>query len=107
MHRDYCNDFLNTFKISGNATIKCCNDDVPQFNTFIVKWDAYFRQNEMLLNHLVLEVVGKGEIDKVHLNKKKILKLYGISFQLYMKSCRFLSQQPSADYSDCVIIKLE
>ncbi|KAJ3144233.1 hypothetical protein HDU89_008632 [Geranomyces variabilis] len=107
LHTDYSNDFDATFKISGNGSLTCRNDNVALFNGFLRKYDAYFRQNEVVLNHICLEKVGRGEIDKVNDNKIRVMRLYGAAFQLYLKSCRFLSMQPKADYSDFILVKWE
>ena len=67
----------------------------------------YFFENEVLLNHLALEIAGKGEIDKVNSNKEKLMKLYGVAFHLYIKSCRTLKRLPSEDYSEFLMFKFE
>lgn len=108
IHHEYMQDFKNTFRITHNATIQCCNLDIQSFNTFIAKWTGYFRDNEILLVQLVLVPSrGKGDIETVNANKMKILQLYGVAYHLYLKSCRFLAFQPDAMYGPVVLIRTE
>lgn len=107
LHTEFVRDFEATFNISGNATLRCRNEDIPQFNAFIQIYLAYFRENEILLGHLVLLPVGQRDIETANDNKTKIMRLYGVAFHLYLKSCRFLGRQVNPLYSDIVLVKIE
>lgn len=114
IHQEYCADFENLFLLSGNGSLKCTNKTVDQVTAFTDKHGELFKQFEMLLNKLVLSRAGKGnlcinkgEIEIVNENKVKFMKLYGTAFQVYLKSCRFLNQQPKDGYADVVLIKWE
>lgn len=107
MHREYTGEFEDLFKISGNGAMVCRNEHVQRVNDFQAKFHMYFVENEFLLNHLALEIVGKGEIDKVNTNKEKLLRLYGVAFHLYLKSCRTLKRLPSEEYSEFLMFKFE
>lgn len=106
LHAQYVVDFEQTFHISGSA-IRCRNTDIPAFNQFIIRYTGYFRDNEVLLNHLTLVPAGQQDIETVNDNKTKILRLYGVAFHLYLKSCRHLNRQVNESYGDIVVIKLE
>lgn len=58
LHVDYVMEFEKTFDISGNATIRCTNAHIPAYHEFIENWTGYFRENDMLLGHLLLEIAG-------------------------------------------------
>jgi hypothetical protein len=124
IHLEFVADFSKTFKIGKNATITCTNADIPRFNNFITRWTAYFRECEMVVNELGLQVlfclqlsaayfaqpcypqiVGGGQIQVVNANKIKLMKIYGAAYQLFIRSNRFLGQQPSSDYTNVVLVE--
>lgn len=105
---EFTRDFETIFNIDPNGGIHCRNVDIPLFNEFMVRYNALFIMHDMLLNNLVLEVAGQGEIQKVKLNKRKILGLYGVSFQLYQKACVFTGRQLNPKYGSIVtLVKIE
>ena len=107
MHTQYTQDFEKLFNIGADSTLTCTNDHIQPFQLFISTFSAYFRENDILLDHLQLERAGQGQIQVIKANKKKILKLYGIAYHLYMKSCRFLNRQMNPKYGDIVLVKFE
>ena len=94
-------------KPTSNDCCSCKNADIPKFNLFIEKYDSYFRDQQIITTHFKLDPMGQRDTDQMHLNKKKLIKLYGNAFKLYEHSCRFLVQQLKTDYSEFMIIKLE
>ncbi|GAM18224.1 hypothetical protein SAMD00019534_013990, partial [Acytostelium subglobosum LB1] len=106
-NESYKRDFELVFTFGANSTIICRNTDIAKFNTFFNDNEALFRTHEILINQLVLVPAGQGEIEVVHLNKKKLQKAYGMAFVVYIKVCRYLNLVPNDRYTDCVIIKIE
>ena len=104
IYTDYRSDFQNTFQIVGEGTLRCKNMDISKINNFLEKYANFFRMNDILLNNLRLQVMGKSDADLINLNKKKLMIIYGAAFQLYLKSCRYLGKQPDDIYADFVVV---
>ena len=107
LHTDFCSDFHKTFNIAGNGILHCKNPDIPTFNNFLDKYANFFRANSILLPNFQLETMGQASADIMHMNKKKLMIIYGAAFQMYLKSCLFLGKQPNNSYADSILIKLE
>ncbi len=97
--------FEGLFHITAQGALQCTNNDVARFNQFVQDFAQYFSMYEIFLNNLTLIPAGKGQIDIV--NKTKILKLYGIAYHVYMRTCTALRVSPSNVYGEVVIVKLE
>lgn len=70
LHRDYVTDFEKTFHIAANATIRCKNENIPGYHLFIETWTGYFRENDMLSGHPILEYVGMGIYVRYFINAR-------------------------------------
>ena len=107
LHTEYARQFEALFFINRNGTLRCRNGDIPLINRFFDDFQEHFRENGFILNHFHLDPVGFGDIRTVMDNKAALLRLYGLAFQLYIKSCAFLRRQPNAQYFDAVLVELE
>ena len=107
LHVDYCREFTEVFRPSRGGTLPTSNADIPLVNTFIQHYTPYFHEREILLPALQLRQIGQRDIQTYNENCQIMLKLYGVSFVLYLHSCRFLNQQPNPDYTEAVLVKFE
>jgi len=120
-----------TFKIDFEDLFSSLSDEkkplvsLTKFNDFISNWNGYFKENGLIADCFLLSKgvifsrvifsslailtykLGKGDIETVNDNKLNILRLYGVAFHLYMKSCRFLDKQMKPDYIDILMVKFE
>ena len=105
LYQGVCNDYIDTFQIMKNGTIKATNKNCEKIRKFLEKYQDILRGQGFDLGEIKpLEPAKFSETKKRNENKVKILKLFGIASQLYLSSCRILRIQPNHDYVDVIII---
>jgi hypothetical protein len=58
----------------------------------------------MRIAQINLERARFGDIGTVNENKQIIIRLYGVAFNIYIKSCQILRRQPNDQYASLVYI---
>ena len=105
IHQRVVNDYLETFKIKNNGTIKATNKNVNRIRNFLDSYqDLLIGLGYDLHEIQPIECAGKGDIIKINENKVKMLKLFGVANQLYLSSCCTLRIQPDYNYINLQII---
>ena len=108
LYQGICNDYLETFQIKKNGTIKATNENCIKVQKFLEKYNSILRGIGFDLNEIEpFEPAKFSKTKKRNENKIKLLKLYGVANQLYLSSYKILRTQPNQNYISIQIIDAE
>jgi hypothetical protein len=105
LYENVVNDYLATFSIMKNGTIKATNENCEKVRKFLENYQSMLLGLGFDLREIKpIEKVSQGDIEKINENKVKKIKLFGVANQLNLSACRFLRIQPDNNYIDIIIV---
>jgi hypothetical protein len=95
LYKNVVNDYLDTFSIMKNGTIKATNENYEKIRKFLENYQSMLLGLGFDLREIKpIDKISQGNIEKINENKVKMIKLFGLAHQLYLSACRVLRIQP-------------